>query len=250
MQPKTKASELVDRIDAFAKSKEKDEFTRTAIIREIDSLQNVDPAYASACRGIMATIARDEPEIRKHFQNAQRLHPHDWWIAFHYSRALHYLGYLRESRKMVHAIYESDRSDLFVLDELIRQSIDSGRALEASELMARRDLLKSDNQHTDEHSIQSFSAFYRRHNVHDDDVEELLEATLNVLSRAGYYHDIANYGVRCDGESEWFSGRLEVAAPVETIVDLNMQLADAQASSDFPPDLMTLVNIMFVPASH
>ncbi len=250
MQPETKTSELGDRIDAFAKSKERDEFTRTAINRDIETLQKADSASASAFRGMMAALDRDEQATRRHFENARRLRPHDRWIEFHYSKALHYLGYFRESREMVRAICESDRSNLAMLDELIRQTIVSGRAIEAAELMARRNLLKPDDQHTYQDSIQSFSAFYQRHDVQDNDVEDLLEVTLNLLHDAGYYHDLADYGVRRDGESEWFSGRLEVAGPVETIVELNVKLADTQAASEFSPDLMTLVNFLFVPASN
>ncbi|MCZ6474354.1 MAG: hypothetical protein O6934_13040, partial [SAR324 cluster bacterium] len=89
MQPKTKASELIKRIQNFVEAKTPDEFTRTAIFRDIEALQKVEPATASACRGMMAAVAHNEPETRKHFENARRLLPHDWWIETNYAKALH-----------------------------------------------------------------------------------------------------------------------------------------------------------------
>ncbi|MCZ6842058.1 MAG: hypothetical protein O7G32_04415, partial [SAR324 cluster bacterium] len=115
MQPQTKASELIKRINAFEKSRERDVFTRTAIFRDIETLQKADPAIATACRGLMAAIAQDEQECRKQFEIARRLLPHDWWIESSNAKALHNLGYISEARAIARAIYDANSSDLDVL---------------------------------------------------------------------------------------------------------------------------------------
>ena len=62
MQPKPKAVQLVDRIIAFADSKERDEITRRALAREIQSLKDADPAAAFAMGGMLAAAIYDESE--------------------------------------------------------------------------------------------------------------------------------------------------------------------------------------------
>ena len=250
MQPKTKVSELVDRINSYTKSKERDEFSRTAILRDIEALQNADPATASAFRGLMAALERDEQATKKHFEIARRLRPGDPRIEFNYSQALHNLRYFAEARKFAKKAHEVDPGDLVLLDNLIDHTMFSYRALEAAQLIERRRRLSSKSEHPDVGRIEIFSEFYRKHKLRDDDVETVLTLSLDLLREAGLFADKEESGLRHDGESEWISGRLEVAAPVETIVELNMQLADMQAASEFSPDLMTLVNFMFVPASN
>lgn len=250
MQPNLKASELVDRINAFAESRERDEVTRRALRREIETLKKADPAIAFAMVGMVAAAEHREAEARQQFENARRLRPHDSWIELNYSKALHNLGYNRDARLAVRAIYDTDPSDLSVLDELIHRTVVSARPLEAAELVERRNGLKPKEDHPYAESAQELAIFCRAHELSDDETEDLLEFTLGLLHEAGYYHDWEVFSVRSDGESEWMSGMLEVGEPVETIVELNKRLAESLATRDVSPEVSTLVNFMFVPSSE
>ena len=77
--------------------------------------------------------------------------------------------------------------------------------LEANELVVRRKQLKPKEAHPFTELIVELSSFFHRHNLRDDEVESLLELTLNVLHNAGYYHEAGNYRVAQDGDSEWIS---------------------------------------------
>ncbi|MCZ6841904.1 MAG: hypothetical protein O7G32_03625, partial [SAR324 cluster bacterium] len=192
---------------------------------------------------------RDERECRKQFKIARGLQPHDWWIETSYATALQNLEYVSEARAIARDIYDSNGSDLDVLDHLIYLNMISGRALEADQLLKNRAKLKPKGEHPEGKAIAEFSAFYRKHELHDDDVEASLNITIKVLHEAGYISARGDFGVRRDGESEWLSGLLKVAAPVERIVELNAELADSLAVSSVAPEIANLVNFMFVPAS-
>lgn len=249
MQPNPKAVELVDRINAFAESKERDELTHRALEREIDSMKKADSAIAFAMGGMLSAAIFDEPEARKQFEAARRLRPDDSWIELNYSKALYNLGCARDARETARAIFDRNPDDLEVLDELIYLTLSSARVLEANELIARRKQLKPQEEHPSAEIIVELGSFYRRYNLQADDVEALLELTLNTLHDAGYHHVADKFRVAQDGDSEWFSWSLEVAEPIGTVVDLNALLAESMATIKVSPELSTSFNIMYVPAS-
>lgn len=249
MQPNSKTFELVDKINAFANSKERDEFTRRALDREIESMKNVDPAIAFAMGGMLAAAIYDESAAKKQFEAARRLRPDDSLIELNYSKALSNLGLARDARETARTIFGRNSGDLHVLDELISLTLLSGRVLEASELIILREQLKPQEEHPNGEIVVELDSFCRRHNLQDDEVEPLLELTLNVLHDAGFYHVSDEFRVAQDGESEWFSWSIEVAKSLETVVELNAKLAETMATVKVSPELSTSLNIMFVPAS-
>lgn len=246
MQPKSKQNELFERVIAFGKSGERDEFARMALIREIEGLKN--KAEAFALRGMLAADEHDETEARESFAKARRIRGSDWWIELNWAKALLKLDLMKEACEQAESVYLSDPSNVESLDTLINCMHFSLRAIEGVRLMEQRAKLKPEGEHQNIEGIQEIAAFFHRHQLRDNEVEPQLISTLDLLHGAGYHSEKNSFFFQQDGESEWLSYHFELALPVETVCELNRNLAEVMARSNIQPNVAPLVNFMFIPS--
>ena len=248
VKAKTKASQLIERINALRRQEEMDEFTLRKIRKEVEALQLSDAFNAYILFGSLASIEQDLDGVRDNYSKALKMRPDDRDANINYSISLNNLGFFTEAREFAEKAYPADQADLVLLDYLINRSWVSGRIRDAQKWLERWDIVnpKSANELTE--FISNASELLDENGVSDDDVERLLQLKISVLHKQKIYPSRSIGETLEDEDSCWLNYFFEVRLPPKEVVELNFKAAEKLAKSDIPTYVTDSVIVTFTSA--
>lgn len=243
--PKTKASELIEKINALLHQEERDEFTLRKTKSEAENLRSSDAFSAYVSLGMLASLENDENGMRKNHLAALKLQPNDSNGNLNYSTSLNNLGFYSEAKEYAHNAYEGNRGNSTILSYLIERCFKSGRVSEARNWLEKWETEFPKGACESKEIILKASKLLDSHGVNDDDVEKLVNLSSSVLHRHQIYPHRAKTETLTDEESHWLNYTLEVQRPPEEIVNLIFESAMELAKSNIPSQVTDAVIVTY-----
>jgi tetratricopeptide (TPR) repeat protein len=247
-QPKTKAQELEERIMVLAAEPHPSEFVIRGIKKDAEALRKDDPILAAAALGFIASFEKNVVEMRRNFEFALGRRPNDFTFHFNFGNSLLRTDFYSEARDHFLNAVELAPSQPEVLNAAIEACLWTGWLSKAADLTDRYHRLSPDKP-SPYTRVAELLDVARRNKLSDHEIEALLDTAVSVLAASNASTKAIQPKVLSDEESSWLSYHLVVAEPVETVVDLNVILAERLAENQprLPAD--KFVTVMFVPGN-
>ena len=247
-KPKSKASQLIEQVNALRLQEERDDFTLRKIRKEVEDLRATDAYSTYMLLGMLASIEHDINGVRKYHSKALKMHPNDLEANTNYSTSLGHLGFYTEAREFAEKAYLADQADLELLDFLIEQSWVSGRIRDAHKWLERWDAVTPKDADPRSEIISEASELLDEDGVSDDDVEKLLQLKMSVLHKQEIYPSDSLIDTLEDEESRWLNYFFEVRLPPKDVAALNFEAAKKLALSNIPIYVTDSVIVTFTSA--
>ena len=245
---KTKASKLIEKLNALLHQKERNEFTLRKFRKEAENLRSSDAFSAYLLLGMLASLDNDVDKLRKNHLAALNLRPDDPDANFNYSMSLINLCFYSEARVLAEKAYQGSRGNLKYLSFLIEICLKSGRIREARKWLHKFEELKPEVEIENKRIIQEAFGLLSEAHVSDDEVDEVLEMSSSVLRHNKIAPNIINIGTLSDEYSYWLQYLFEVEETPENIADLNFDVAMRLAESIIPAKVTNAVIATFTSA--
>lgn len=243
--PKTKASELIDKLNDLLHQEERDEFTLRKIKKEAENLMSSDAFNAYILLGMLASLENDVDAMRKNYLAALKLRPNDWDANFNYSTSLNNLCFVSEAREYAEKAYNGNRGNLTSLSFLIEISLKSGRIREARKWLKHFQALSPEEVNEDESLILEAHEMVVGSRVSDEYVEQLLELSFSIMRRNDITPKNFEIEILTDEESRWLNFTIEVPRPPAEVVNLDFEAAEQLAKSKIPTQVTDAVIVTF-----
>jgi tetratricopeptide (TPR) repeat protein len=242
----TQAQRLLSRINTLSESG----VPTSDALSDIESkakdllLLERDVAVAYVVLGAVACLRKDVKEMKEYFGYALVQSKNDPWVLSNFSTSLFKLCLFDEAKKYALQVYElSGRKDHGMLLTLIEAATLSGKLEEASGYVAEG------NKHTPHLShpicadVEKASEALQRHDISDDAAEGFLKTAYNILNQHGYHADSVDFCFLDDD----ILYRVNVNnVDIDSIVDMNFELADSEAKNNFIPDVSEAITVMYM----
>lgn len=232
--PKTKASELIEKVNALLNREERDEFTLRKIKIEAEKLRPSNAFSAYVLLGMLASLEDDVDEMRANHLAALKLRPNDPVGNLNYSTSLVHLGFYSEAREYALKAYEGNRGSATFLSLLIDRCYKSGRVQQAKGWIHEWETLNPEQDHDLKNSILAANELLKEDGIGDEVVEELVELSLDVLRRNNFHPDGVDIEFLADEDSRWLNYTFIVRQSPDIIVNLIFESAKELAMSNIP----------------
>lgn len=154
--PKSKASDLIDRLAGIASSAGADEMSVLRLRQEAQRLMTVDAAGAHTVLGGIESLRGNIEGIHDHYRIAlQHLDAPTTW--YNYSVALSQVQERPEAFVAAKTALDKAPGDKFLLDRAIGMALQSGHFTDASRLCSRWSQLTPDHKHPDSQMVESLA---------------------------------------------------------------------------------------------
>lgn len=231
-QPKTKASELVERLNDLIHRNEYSDFVLKQIRRDADSLKKSDVATSFLLLGMVASLEHNLTESREYHEKALKLCD-NFVTNSNYATSLHRLGAITEATRYLERALKFEPENLSTLDKLINNAIAACRFRYAQKLVNRWNSMSPSEQHSDEEMINDFVSVVNEHKVSDEEAKSLLTLASTHLLTSGATLHFASSGsylyVFEEDSDRWIDYNFIVDKGVDDIVEMNCGLADLVA---------------------
>lgn len=243
--PKTKASELIEKINALLHQEERDEFTLRKIRKGAENLRQSDAFNAYVSLGMLASLENDADGMRTNHLAALKLQPNDPNANFNYSTSLNNLSFYSEARGYAEIACNGARESLEYLSLLIDISLKIGRIRDARKWLERFQLLSPKKANENESLILDANELLDDSGVSDENVEQLLEFSLSVLRRQDVIPKRFEIATLTDDESRWLNFTIIIPQQPREVVSLDFEVAEQLARSEVPSQVTDAVIVTF-----
>lgn len=239
----TKATELVERINAAAHAGEANDLALKRIEQEAQRLMAAAPVDAHTVLGAVAVLRGRADEVRRHYRIAMEQSGRSAEACRNYSVSLMRLGEMVEAFDAARDALRHAPDDGDVLRQSILAALGAAYFLEARDLCARWSALFPETPSPHQPTADALASAVERKAFREESVREVL----------GIAHDIQRGAktvlVGSDFSADplipdWFSCELTVPLSPAGAVDLNEQLAERVT---IRPDLMADPGMKFTP---
>jgi hypothetical protein len=197
--------------------------------------------------GAVACLRKDVKEMKEYFGYALVQSKNDPWVLSNFSTSLFKLCLFDEAKKYALQVYElSGRKDHGMLLTLIEAATLSGKIGEASFYVAESDKKAPNSLYPICADVKKASETLQRHDISDDAAEGFLKTAYNILNQHGYHADSVHF--RLLGDEILY--RVNVNnVDIDSIVDMNFELANSLAENNFIPDVSEAITVMYMPGN-
>ena len=238
-QPESKATQLVERLNRMLRAEQRDELEVVRIRRDSQELRNHEPAIAYVLQGMLATLDRDHKDMRRCFEAAGRLTPGSAAILYNYAVSLNNLAFFSEAREKAYHAYQLNSTNLTYLDYAIETAFRSGRFDVATDLLEQREGLNPTTAHPTQDTLEHLLEFVRAEQVDLGELEQFIRLVTGIMQNGHVPEFRGTLELMEDENSRWIAGMFYVAEDTETVVTMNIHLADALGASDLSADIRT-----------
>lgn len=240
----TKASELVEQINAIRCADEADDLVLRRIERDAQKLMAADPEGAHTVLGAVAVLQGRIDDVRRHHDIALQQSGHSAQACRNYSVSLMDLGEMIEAFEAARESFRRAPDDGDVLRHLILASLESAHFREARDHCDRWNTLFPGNPSLHEPSAKALAGAVERDVFQEESVREVLQIAHDIR-RATKVVLLLDTAILVDGsEPDSFLYKLRIPLSPTRAADLNERLADRITSR---PDLMADPGTKFVP---
>jgi Tfp pilus assembly protein PilF len=247
-QAKTKAHELLSRINALSESNIPSN-ALSDIEHEAKALLRLErePVVAYVVLGTVACLRKDVKEMKDYFGHALELAKNDPWVLSNFSISLFKLCLFDEAKNYALQVYKlSGRQDSRMLLMLIDTAAFSGKIREASSFVAESDKKTPHSSHPISADVKKAREILQRHEISDEDAERFLKTAYNILNQRGYHADSVDFRL-LGGEILY---RVNVNnVDIDSIVDMNFSLANSLAENNFIPAVSKVITVIYMPGN-
>ena len=239
----TKASELVEQINAIRCADEADDLALRRIERDAQKLMAADPEGAHTVLGAVAVLQGRIDDVRRHHGIALQQSGHSAQACRNYSVSLMDLGEMIEAFEAARESFRRAPDDGDVLRHLILASLESAHFREARDHCDRWNTLFPGNPSPHEPSAKALAGAVEREVFREESVREVLNLVHDVQRAEKVF--LVDTAVPVGGsEPDSFLCKLRIPLSPTRAADLNERLADRITDR---PDLMTDPGTKFVP---
>src|SRR3989344_2436531 len=121
-QPKTQASELIDRLNDLIRRDERSDFVLKQIRRDADRLKKIDAATSYLLLGMVACLERNITATREFHEKALKLRD-DFVTNSNYATSLYRIGAIIEAISYRERAVKLEPGNLTVLEKLIDNAV-------------------------------------------------------------------------------------------------------------------------------
>jgi len=244
-QAKTKAEELINRLNALVNQRHPSEFQVLQLQHQAESLRQSSFVEAAIALGAVATIRWDESEMRRQFDHAMQMRKGDHNLHANFARCLVRLNLHSEARRQYEQALQIQPSDKGVLADAIKACTWSGQFLRAKEYIERFNRLSADNPSEFGQFVAQAIELLKGTEVSEQQIDELVEIAMSVLRDAKISYISVNGRVLNDEESGFISIEFLLDSTISRVVDFDDTLAEKLAVSSPSGDLTNLISITF-----
>lgn len=249
MQPEEKHQELIDRINELTRQRQADEFTLGSIEMKARALIQTDPVSAHVLLGMIATLRRDEKEMRDCYSRAMRIEPENEWTQLNFANSLRNFYRLKEALGKYESVFMKNQGNVEVLRKIVALRLDSFHLKAAKDDLSKLRKLAPEVPVNNEDIILSLADFTEREGIEDGQIQEVVRNVLELYPQSREKMFLTRITHHLEDEDEWVSIHLELDEPVEAIVEKNVELAETMANWSLSPGILNHVNVMFAPSS-
>ena len=239
----TKASELVEQINAIRCADEADDLVLRRIERDAQKLMAADPEGAHTVLGAVAVLQGRIDDVRRHHDIALQQSGHSAQACRNYSVSLMDLGEMIEAFEAARESFRRAPDDGDVLRHLILASLESAHFREARDHCDRWNTLFPGNPSPHEPSAKALAGAVERDVFQEESVRGVMNIAYDVL-RAENVFPVDTVVPVGGSEPDSFLYKLRIPLSPTRAADLNERLADRITDR---PDLMADPGTKFVP---
>ena len=218
---------------------------RNSITRLLRSVPG-DPE-ALIARGVLETAVDDIRAIDT-IENAVARVPHEPEARMNLITALMHFGFLDRALSQTRYAYDLSKGSSDLLSRLIRYSVMSGYIDDAKALIGQWRSLFPDRQvpEPSEEQIDWIDEAMADHTDSDPNaIGDAIAIATQVARDHRYAPRISSFEIHCDESSHWLSVSIAIKADIDTLIDLEIELADRLAHTDLPERLGSMLVIEF-----
>ena len=239
----TKASGLVEQINAIAYADEANDLALRRIEREAQALMAADPEGAHTVLGAVAVLRGRDDDVRRHHRIALQQSGRSAQACYNYSVSLMGLGEMIEAVGAAREAFRRTPDDGDVLRHLILAALDSAHFREARDHCGRWSTLFPGNPSPHEPPAKALAGAAERDVFREESVREVLKIAHDVRRAANVV--LFDSAVLADAsEPDSFLCKLRIPLSPAQAVDLNERLAHRITKR---PDLMADPGTKFIP---
>lgn len=241
-----KFDELIKRLNVLAAGNGgEDSFRLKKIEQEAKQLLKTDAKGAYMVLGALACLRRDLQGVKMYYENAVKLAPSDEWVENNRAIALFKLCQFDDAKASARRAYDlSQHSDLIALKTLIDASLLTGKIREAHALLGEWKKKSPEVHYPFGSDIILAECALQERAISDEEAGEFLQVAYDIVNRKGYSTDIVKF-LMVDGDLFY---RVLINGEVDDIVDLNFDLADTLAESEYLAKPSQALSVMYLPA--
>ncbi len=239
-QPQTKATELIDRLNALKKNGVANDIALADIKRKAKELIDTDAYYAYIVLGMAACIEGNLEQTIANHRNALRLRDTAHANA-QFSTSLNNLYQHDMALPYAEKAYRLAPDDLHILRLYIATAYYGFRFLTAKRLLADWNRRSPDEPYPNEAIIESAARFFMENGLDDDGAASIGKAFSEVVSQRKIVIETSRTAFLSDDGNAWLDRRYHIQGTVNDAVDLNIELAERVAKIAPPEAMLTIV---------
>jgi tetratricopeptide (TPR) repeat protein len=223
-QPKTRAGELLDKINTLSADDRGNEFLLMSLAREARQVLGTgEIAFGNMMLGALAAMRQDVSQARAFHEKAVNAEPRNPDILINYAISLYRLGALDDSIEMANRAWKLDESREDVHELLVQLTSSGGRLRDAAQCL--REVNSMPESYTAD--IKDAASLLAERGISDDAASAIVRAAFAVVPPLSL-ESVGNR-VAADDETKWVDFALKVNGSLEKIMELNFTFAERMA---------------------
>lgn len=243
-QPKTQASDLIDRLNDLIRRDERSDFVLKQIRRDADRLKKIDAATSYLLLGMVACLERNIAATREFHEKALRLRD-DFVTNSNYATSLYKIGAITEATGYRERAVKLEPENITALEKLIDNAVAICRFRYAQRLIDKWKSLNPNKQYDKEEMINNFVTVMNERKISDEEAESFIKLASTHMLTSGAFLSFGKSGCELDVLEEdadrWIDYCFMVDRGVDDVVEMNCELANLVAQNVDPNILKSIV---------
>lgn len=245
-QPRSKASDLLNRVNALAGAPDVDDLQLARIRRDAESLKAHDPAGAFTVLGILSFLQRDIPAMRHQHGMACKLADAERYfeVCTHYAISLMNAGLAWEAMEQARNIWEARPDDLAALDLYLDAAFTSLHLATADSLIREREKRQPGRDDERLGAMKQVIRVAQERGFFANELAQIPRA-IAPLFEDGLFVSQTQIAVSGEGGDTWLDMIHYTNRSPEAVADLNVMTAEMVVEAGVPDEIMMFVVMRF-----
>ncbi|MBZ0104337.1 MAG: hypothetical protein K8H84_01785 [Sulfuricella denitrificans] len=245
MKPQLKSNELLERVIHLSRDDLQNRFLLHALKKDAERLLSSDAIGAYHVLGLINAFLGEGQASIDNFEKAIRLEPQDYVLRSNYANKLADMGFLNEAIEQAQIAYKLNVGDPGAASDVLQCCMISARFEQAAYWAELLEKMKHLEKEQYLGGLVSTIKFYMDSGIPESEWVNKANTAFDILHDHGIYSFDLNTSILEDEDSYFLSYVVGVNRDVETVSDLNFELAERLAMMDTAPELSTAMSVLF-----